>query len=177
MFVLTMHCDLNFVYMLRMKPCSMVGITILTLVVSKKHIVHCWSESNAPPFTFKTQFPSLWSVACNIQHLAWQHIRYTLWWYILSQSTVCHFCRPTMGNRWSHMMMSWFEWRPEWPETRMGPSTRSTAEQTFQEEDCGGETSRNTLFMQNSERGIHQGLCGDCTHCGTKVSWRCRDSD
>jgi hypothetical protein len=58
-------------------------MTIPKEVSVKTLILLCSNLSNLPTLTYKTQLASMWSVSCNIQHLANEEGQHKIKWLML----------------------------------------------------------------------------------------------
>jgi len=61
----------------------------------------CFSQSSVPTLTWRTQLPSMWSVSCNIQHLAHEQSQHNMQWLMLWKSTFRDYARANTTNRHS----------------------------------------------------------------------------
>ena len=126
----------------------------------------------------KTQLACMWSISCTIQHLAQQNVntRYN------SQCSETDLFSTSSWQLWQidkalHSSMSSREWRQDKFGGRPGPSIGSNAQPTISKEACGAEHPRNALCMQQRDREMDRGLCGERT-CGCKnASSRRRDNN
>jgi len=85
--------------MLKIRSWCMVSIAIPNAVMVKTQILFCSSSSNIPTLTYKMQFASMWSISCNIWHLAHQQSRHMIQWSMLRKWTFPHSRLAHMANR------------------------------------------------------------------------------
>jgi len=76
-----------------------VSMTIPNELMVKTQIWLCSRWSNLPTMTSKTQLASMWTISCNIKHLAQHQGQHKTQWSMLRKWTLCHFRRANTANR------------------------------------------------------------------------------
>jgi len=92
-------------------------MTIHNEVTVNTLIFLCSNWWNLPTMKYKTQLASMWSISCNIQHLAQQQGQHKIQWSMLWKRTFCHFWRANMANwrRNPHdVIIKWMKARVAW---------------------------------------------------------------
>jgi len=102
--------------------CNEVTVTMQILL--------CSSWWNIPTWTLKTQLASMWSISCNIQHLAQQQSQLKIQCSMFRKWAFHPFQQGNTANRWSDphhnvikLMKATAAWRQEWSQ----PSEHCTA--------------------------------------------------
>jgi len=85
-------------YTLTIKSWCTVSMTIPNKVIVKTLILLYSSWSILPTLTYKTQLASMWSISCNIQHLAQQQSQHKTQLSMFQKRTFPHFRWANTGN-------------------------------------------------------------------------------
>ena len=138
-----------------------VSMTIPTEVTLKTLILLCSNWWNLPTLTQKTQLASMWSISCNIQHLAQQQGQHKIQWSMLRKRTFHHIRWANMANQRRNPhddVTKWIQARVAW--RQKGSQRWEHCAAYDLKEGFGGETTGITLFKQRRQWEIDQGLCG-----------------
>jgi len=76
----------------------LVSIAIRNVVTVKPQILFCSSRLRVPTSTYKTQLASMWSISCNIQHLAHQQSQHKIQWMKFWERTFRHSQQANTAN-------------------------------------------------------------------------------